>query len=105
MYELLHVCGDNARDVWVSIPILYIDGNRLSCGSEEPPEWNPLTPHFLVDPEDERGLCHDFLTEAILRFEEDDTIKSAVVGAIEDLSRQLSKMTMNDNYKPHVLVS
>lgn len=73
--------------------------------SQEAPEWNPLTSHLLVDPEDERGICHDFLSEAVLRFEEDDTIKIALVGAIEDLSRQLAKMTMNDNYKPYVLVS
>lgn len=59
----------------------------------------------MVDPEDEKGICHDFLTEAISRFDEDDTVKGALLGAIEDLSRQLSQMTMNDNYKPYVLVS
>lgn len=104
MYELLHLCRDNARNVWVSIPNP-ISRQQLRCGSQEPPKWNPLTPHLLVDPDNERGLCHDFLTEAVSRFEEDDTIKSAVVGAIEDLSRQLSKMTMNDDYKPYVHVS
>lgn len=65
---------------------------------------NPLTPHLLVEQEDDRGLCHDFLTEAISRFGSDDTTKEALVGAIEDLSRQLAKMSMNDNYKPYVLV-
>lgn len=31
--------------------------------------------------------------------------KSALVGAVEDLSRQLANMTMNDNYKSYVGVS
>lgn len=31
--------------------------------------------------------------------------KKALVGAVEDLSRQLSKKTMSDDYKPYVLVS
>ena len=71
----------------------------------DPPATNPLTPHLLVDPEDDRGICHDFLSEAVSRWPDDDTVQEAVVGAIEDLSRQLGKMTMNDNYKPYVLVS
>lgn len=68
----------------------------------DPPETNPLTSHLLEDPEDERGICRDFLVEAISRFDEDDTIQSAIVGAVEELSRQLSRMSMNDNYKPYV---
>lgn len=71
----------------------------------EPSGSNPLTPHLLVDPEDDRGLCHEFLSEAVSRFPEDETVKEALIGAIEELSRQLSRMTMNDNYKPYVLVS
>lgn len=71
----------------------------------EPPVSNPLTQHLLVDPEDDRGLCHEFLSEAVSRFPEDETVREALVGAIEELSLQLSKMTMNDDYKPYVLVS
>ena len=71
----------------------------------EPPSSNPLTPHLLVDQEDDRGLCHEFLTEAISRFPEDESVQEAIVGAVEELSRQLAKMSMNDDYKPHVLVS
>ncbi|KAL8917560.1 MAG: hypothetical protein Q9172_005785 [Xanthocarpia lactea] len=67
------------------------------------PETSPLLPHLLVDPEDDRGICHDFLTEAVSRFAEDDTIEPALVGAVEDLSRQLARMTMNDDYKSYVL--
>lgn len=73
--------------------------------SQEAPETNPLVPHLLVDPEDDRGVCHEFLIEAISRFQEDEMAQKALVGAVEDLSRQLSTMTMGDNYKPYVLVS
>lgn len=55
-----------------------------------------------MDPDGDGGICHDFLTEAISRFPEDDTVEGALVGAVEDLSRQLSKMTMNDDYKPYI---
>ena len=71
----------------------------------EPPEKNPLAEHLLVDPDHDHGLCHDFLREAVSRFPEDDSIKEALVGAVEDLSRDLSKMSMNDNFKPYILVS
>ena len=49
-------------------------------------------------------MCHEFLTEAISRFPEDETIVAALVGAVESLSLQLAKMSMNDDYKPYVLV-
>ncbi|KAL9605007.1 MAG: hypothetical protein Q9219_000195 [cf. Caloplaca sp. 3 TL-2023] len=69
----------------------------------EPQESSPLIPHLLVDSEDDRGISHEFLTEAISRFPEDDTVEPALVGAVEDLSQQLAKMTMNDDYKSYVL--
>lgn len=50
-------------------------------------------------------MCHDFLTEAVSRFKDDDTVQTALVEAVEDLSHQLAKMTLNDNYKPYVLAS
>lgn len=60
---------------------------------------------MLVDPEDDRGLCHDFMSEVVRRFGEDETMREALVGAAAVLSQQLAGMTMNDNYKPYVLVS
>ncbi|KAI9829054.1 MAG: hypothetical protein M1832_000077 [Thelocarpon impressellum] len=69
----------------------------------EAPASNPLTPHLLVDPEDDRGVCHDFLSEAVLRFDEDEAVKEALVGAVEELSQQLARLTMNDDFKPYVL--
>ncbi|KAL8694546.1 MAG: hypothetical protein Q9218_000802 [Villophora microphyllina] len=67
------------------------------------PSTSPLLPHLLVDSEDDRGICHDFMAEAVSRFPEADTIEPAFVSAIEDLSRQLATKTMNDDYKAYVL--
>lgn len=69
----------------------------------EPSEKNALAEHLLCDPEHDNGVCHEFLQEAVSRFPEDESIKDALVGAIEQLSRDLSKMTMNENYKPYIM--
>jgi ubiquitin conjugation factor E4 B len=63
-----------------------------------------LKPHLLLEPEDDRGVDFDFLTEAVRRFEEDDTVKPAFIAAVEEMSRDLMNMTLNDNYKPYVMV-
>ena len=65
-------------------------------------DGSPLVPHLLANQDDDRGVCHDFLTEITSRFAADETAQEAMVGAIEDLSAHLSKMTMNDDYKPYV---
>ena len=54
--------------------------------------------------EDDRYVDPDFLTEAIERFHEDDTVRDALVGAVEELSRQLAVMNMNNDYKPYIIV-
>lgn len=69
----------------------------------EPNDRNPLAEHLLCDPDNDNGVCHDFLQEAVGRFPDDDSIKDALVSTIEQLSRDLSKMTMNDNYKPYIM--
>ena len=63
---------------------------------------NPLTKHLLAGPESNTGIDPEFLAEASSRFEEDETIKDALVGAVEQLSRDLSKLSMNDDFKPHI---
>ncbi|KAF1960091.1 ubiquitin conjugation factor E4 [Byssothecium circinans] len=63
---------------------------------------NQLVDHLLVEAEHDRGICHDFLNEAISRFDEDDSVKELLVGAIEELSRRLSKLTMNDDYRSYM---
>ncbi|KAK5171080.1 Ubiquitin conjugation factor E4 [Saxophila tyrrhenica] len=69
---------------------------------EHVPTSNPLVDHLLADPECDLGICTDFLTEASSRFEEDDTIKEAIVGAAEELSRQLSQKNMLQDYQNYV---
>lgn len=71
---------------------------------EEAPVTNALADHILLGPDDERGICYDFLTEASHRLAEDDTVKEALVGAMEDVSRRLAKTSMNGDYRPYMLV-
>jgi ubiquitin conjugation factor E4 B len=68
----------------------------------EPTERSPLADYLLYDPDSEVGVCADFLAESVARFPEDDSIKEALVTAIEQLSADLRKMTMNDNFKPYI---
>ena len=58
----------------------------------------------MLDPEDDRGICHEFLTEAVRRFGDDDSIRDALAGAVEEIGRQLAEMNMKDNYTPYVSV-
>ena len=60
---------------------------------------NPLVDHLLADPECDTGICADFLQEASNRFEEDDSIKDAIVSAAEEMSKQLSQKSMLDDYQ------
>lgn len=63
-----------------------------------------LAEHLLVDQDDDRGVCHEFLTEAALRFDEDSSIKDVFVAAVEELSRQLARKTMDSDYRSYVAV-
>jgi ubiquitin conjugation factor E4 B len=71
---------------------------------EEAPAGNALADRLLLGPDDERGICYEFLTEASQRIGEDDMIREALVGAMEDVSRRLSTVSMNGDYKPHMLI-
>jgi ubiquitin conjugation factor E4 B len=71
-------------------------------GRDEISFKDSLVPHFLLDPEDEKGLCHEFLAEAVSRVDEDDTIIPMFTRTVAKLSFQLLRMTMNDDYKPYV---
>lgn len=68
------------------------------------PATDSLTPYFLFESGEEKGICLDFLREAVSQFEDDDTVKSMITKATKGLSLQLSNMTMNDNYKPYINV-
>jgi ubiquitin conjugation factor E4 B len=71
---------------------------------EEAPVTNALADHILLGPDDDRGICYDFLTEASYRLGEDDSVREALVGAMEDVSRRLTKVSMNGDYRPYMLV-
>ena len=58
-----------------------------------------LADHLLADPDEDGGVCHDFLTEVTTRFDEDETIKDAFVGAVEDLSKRLAPLSMDSDYR------
>jgi ubiquitin conjugation factor E4 B len=78
----------------------------LTLFSRDPnPATDSLTPYMLHEPSEDKGIDGEFLTEAVVRFDEDDTVKHMITKAIAGLSLQLSSMTMNDNYKPYVNVS
>lgn len=74
-------------------------------GREARADHDTLVPYLLRDMEHESGLCLDFLQEAVSRFAEDDSLPEVFVKAMIDISSRLSKLTMNDDYKPYVGVS
>jgi hypothetical protein len=47
----------------------------------------------------------DFISEAVTRMPEDDTVAPLFTTAMVDISQKLSTMSMNDDYKPYVNVS
>lgn len=63
-----------------------------------------MTPYLLFEPGEDKGICLEFLQEAVSRFEDDDTVMPMLTKAVDGLSLQLSNMTMNDNYKPYINV-
>lgn len=71
-------------------------------GREPNPSTDSLTPYLLNEAGGDKGICPDFLNEAVSRFAEDDSVKPMLTKAVAGLSLQLSNMTMNDNYKPYI---
>jgi ubiquitin conjugation factor E4 B len=69
----------------ITMPEMF--GDQMQTG-------NPLVEHMLSDPESDSGICYDFLNEASSRFDEDESIKDAMVSAVEELSSQLSTKSM-----------
>ena len=59
---------------------------------------------MIDDPEDERFMDAEFLDQLVARCTEDDSIPPAVAEAVEYMSQKVSKMTMNDDYKPYIMV-
>ena len=87
----------------VTSPILHQALERVGHAFLEPRlelfGVHAVVDHLLADPDADTGICTDFLTEASSRFEEDESIKEAIVGAAEQLSQQLSTKSMLDDYQ------
>lgn len=104
MYEPLHICCRNARALWVRELLIFWGISDKNYSREPNVATDSLTPYLLFEAAEDKGICPDFLIEAVSRFEEDDTVKSMLTKAVSGLSYQLSNMTMNDNYKPYINV-
>lgn len=61
-------------------------------------------PYLLLDPEDDKGIDFEFISEAVKRFEEDESVKPAFITAVEELSAGLSSLDVNGDYKPYCTV-
>jgi ubiquitin conjugation factor E4 B len=99
--EPRYVVLKEARRLCMSYAIFAVTMPEM-FGVEEAADTSPLVEHFLSDPEKDTGICPDFLAEAVSRFPEDQSIRDALVSALEQLSAQLAGLTMNDEYKPYV---
>lgn len=54
---------------------------------------------------DDDGIDFDFIKEAIKRFDDDEAFPGIFNDAMVAISTSLSKMSMEDDCKPHVQVS
>lgn len=63
-----------------------------------------LKPYLLRNSDSEQGICSDFIEEALSRIDEDDAILPIFTGAMVQISQELSKMNMNQDYKPYINV-
>lgn len=68
------------------------------------PHHDTLVPHLLRNHDNEDGICLDFYAEAVSRIPDDDSIPGIFTDAVVDISKRLSTMTMNDDYKPYINV-
>ena len=59
---------------------------------------------MVDDPEDERFMDAEFLDQLVARCSEDESLPPVVAEAAEYLSQKVSKMSMNDDYKPCIMV-
>ncbi|KYK56129.1 ubiquitin fusion degradation protein 2 [Drechmeria coniospora] len=61
-----------------------------------------LVPYLLRGISDDAGLDFDFIREAVKRFDDDEAFPDLFSRAMVDISRQLSNLSLGDDYKPHV---
>ncbi|XP_044723898.1 ubiquitin elongating factor core domain-containing protein [Hirsutella rhossiliensis] len=78
----------------LTMPVLY--------GRDVNPDHDTLVPYLLRGISDEGGLDLDFIRLAIGRFDDDDAFPALFDNAMVDVSNRLSKLSLGDDYKPHV---
>lgn len=69
-------------------------------------EQSPLARQLLLSPDDSsgRGITPEFLQELSAKFDEDDSIKPALIAAVEELSVKLSSKDANGDFQPYFTV-
>lgn len=77
----------------------------LLC-SIEPTEESPLTRQLKLSPDDNlgRGITPEFLKDISGKFDEDESLKPALILAVEELSAQLSSKDANGDFQPYFTV-
>ncbi|ODA77739.1 hypothetical protein RJ55_06341 [Drechmeria coniospora] len=78
----------------LTMPMLY--------GRENNVHHDTLVPYLLRGISDDAGLDFDFIREAVKRFDDDEAFPDLFSRAMVDISRQLSNLSLGDDYKPHV---
>ncbi|KLU81655.1 ubiquitin conjugation factor E4 [Magnaporthiopsis poae ATCC 64411] len=91
--EAKRLCMSNALFA-LTVPDLF--------GREANPKHDSLAPYLLRGLDNESGVCLDFLEEAVKRLDEDESFTDVFVNAMVEISTRLSKMSLADNFRPHV---
>lgn len=81
--------------------ILAIDEPDL-FGRSPNPVRDSLVHYMILDPSLEESADFSFIAKLATDFDENESVKSILINAAIDLSRQLSNLTMNDNFKPYI---
>ncbi|KAG6276616.1 hypothetical protein E4U47_008181 [Claviceps purpurea] len=91
--EAKRLCMSNCLFA-LTMPALY--------GRDPNPRHDSLAPYLLKGTQDDSGLCFDFIREAVKRLDEDEAFPALFNEAMVRLSKQLSNLSLGDDYKPYV---
>ncbi|CAD6500453.1 BgTH12-07630 [Blumeria graminis f. sp. triticale] len=65
------------------------------------PERDSLVKYLLLEPSEDTSADPMFIMKLLRRFDEDDSVRSILTKTASDLSKKLSKLTMNDSHKSY----
>lgn len=71
-------------------------------GRSPNPVRDSLTHYMILDPSMEESADFSFIVKFTAEFDENESVKLILINTAIDLSRQLSNLTMNDNFKPYI---